>query len=65
MKKEKLTKYQKQIRSKIYWDVWEKYKDQFPMGDLAIILKTSLSNFYQIIKRKENEIEKAKQTSDA
>ena len=51
--KNTLTKYQKQIRSEIYNMVWKKYKNQFPMSDLAKIMKTSLSNFYQIIKRKE------------
>jgi len=52
--KEKLTKYQKRVRSEIYLDTWNKYKEDITMLCLAQIFKTSLSNFYQIIKRKES-----------
>ena len=51
MKKEKLTKFQKRYRVKIYGEIWEKYKRDLSMLEIAQILKTSLANFYQIIKR--------------
>ena len=51
MTKKPLTKYEKKIKTELYWYAWQKHKANLTMTALANIFNTSLANFYQIIKR--------------
>ena len=51
--KEALSKEEKRTRAGIYFYAWKTHKKEHPMLRMALILGTSLSNLYQIIKRRE------------
>ena len=40
-----------EIRNKIWKEVWDKYKKQYPMDELAEILEIPLTTFFRGIKR--------------
>ena len=53
--REHLSKEEKQTRAGIYFYAWKTYKHIHPMTRLAMICKTTASNFSQcIIRRKES-----------
>ena len=49
--KQRLNKTLQPYKFKIYNELWEKYKGQLAMEDLAKILNTPLSSFYRIIRK--------------
>jgi len=54
--KQPLFKHEKKLRAKVYYFVWQEFKTESSMESLAKILKTSTSNLYQVIKRKEKNV---------
>ena len=49
--KQRLNKTLQPYKFKIYNELWEKYKGQLAMEDLAKILNTPLSSYYRIIRK--------------
>ena len=45
-----MTKEQQQVRNKLYYELWENYKNRWSMQQLAEIVNCPLPTFYEILR---------------